>query len=99
MNLPETEHEVLTIEKEQDTGIDTSAGAKVILFNDDHHTFDDVITQVIKAIHCDHKRAENVAWTVHNEGKCEVYTGAVEECLHVSAVLEEIHLKTEIEFL
>lgn len=89
-----------TIEKikEADTGIDTSTGAKVILFNDDWHTFDEVIYQLILAIKCSYKTGEKMAWTVHTEGKCKVYEGQMEECLHVSAVLEEIELRTQIDF-
>jgi len=35
---------------EVDTEINTAY--KVILYNDDHHTFDEVITQLIKAVNC-----------------------------------------------
>ena len=92
--------ETLTVveEKIDEQGIDTTGEAKVILFNDDWHTFDDVIIQLIRAIHCTYKIAESMAWTVHNEGECRVYEGMVEECLSVSAVLEEIDLKTQIDF-
>ena len=87
-----------TLVLENPTDVDTTDGARVILFNDNVHTFDEVITQLIKAIRCSESRAENMAWTVHNEGKCEVYVGPVDECLSVSAILEEIGLKTSIEF-
>ena len=90
--------ETIVEEKTADTGIDTTGEAKVILFNDDWHTFDDVIYQLILAINCSYKIAEKMALTVHNEGKCKVYEGSMEECLHVSAVLEEIDLKTQIDF-
>ncbi len=88
--------ETLEILKPADT--DTTGNARVILFNDDWHSFDEVIIQLIRAIHCSHKIAEQMAYTVHNSGKCKVYAGAVEECLTVSAVLEEIDLKTSIDF-
>ncbi|MBK9733138.1 MAG: ATP-dependent Clp protease adaptor ClpS [Chitinophagaceae bacterium] len=90
------ETEVLAIEKT--AGPDTTGGAHVILFNDDYHTFDDVIFQLILAINCSYKAGEKMAQTVHTEGKCKVYEGAMEECLSVSAILEEINLKTEIGF-
>ncbi|MBA2421835.1 MAG: ATP-dependent Clp protease adaptor ClpS [Chitinophagales bacterium] len=88
--------ETLEILKPSDT--DTTGEARVILFNDEWHSFDEVIFQLIRAIHCSHKVAEQMANTVHNSGKCKVYEGAVEECLSVSAVLEEIDLKTSIDF-
>ena len=91
--------ETITLEKPADTGTDITDGGRVILFNDEVHSFDDVILQLMKAIHCTYEQGEKMAWIVHTEGKCEVYRGGVEECLHVSAVLEEIKLKTTIDFL
>ena len=49
--------------------------AKVILFNDDIHTFDEVITQLIKATRCSEAEAEGLAWEVHNNGKAAVFSG------------------------
>ena len=82
-------------EKDEDTA--TQEPAKVILFNDDVHTFDEVIGQLIKAIHCDSTRAEAIAWEVHTQGKAMVYEGPIPECLKVSHILEEIDLHTQIE--
>ncbi len=72
--------------------------AKVILFNDDVHSFDEVIEQLIKAINCTYERAESLAFEVHNKGKACVYDGDLNECLRVSAILEEIALHTQIEY-
>ncbi len=82
-------------QKDEDTL--TQEPAKVILFNDDVHTFDEVIEQLIKAIHCDTTRAEAIAWEVHMTGKAAVYEGPMPECLRVSHILEEIALHTQIE--
>ncbi len=83
--------------QEQDEDTKTQEPAKVILFNDDVHTFDEVIGQLIKAIHCDSTRAEAIAWEVHTQGKAVVYEGPMPDCLKVSHVLEEIGLHTQIE--
>lgn len=72
--------------------------ARVLLHNDDWHTFDEVIDQLIIAIRCSDKTAENMAWTVHTKGVCQVFEGNLEKCFEVSAVLEEIDLKTEVSF-
>ena len=69
---------------------------KVYLFNDNFHTFDEVIGQVCKAIACSEERAEKVAWEVHTRGKSLVYGGDISECLRVSSVLEEIGLHTQV---
>jgi ATP-dependent Clp protease adapter protein ClpS len=70
----------------------------VILFNDDYHTFDEVIVQILKATHCSIQKAEQYTWEVHHNGKSNVYQGLLTDCLFVSAVLEEIDLKTHIEY-
>jgi len=87
------------IEKEQETGVDVAIQepAKVILYNDEVHTFEEVITQIIKATRCDLTKAEALTWEVHNSGKAIVYQGEVPKCVQVSGVLEEIELMTQIE--
>lgn len=68
----------------------------VVLFNDDWHTFDEVITQLIKAVGCTFEQARGFAFEVHVKGKAYVYTGSMQECLRVSSILEEIGLHTQI---
>lgn len=70
---------------------------RVILFNDEIHTFDEVIHQVMKATGCPLEQARKHAWTVHTEGKDRVYEGSFEECFRVQGVLSEIQLVTQIE--
>lgn len=70
---------------------------RVILFNDEIHTFDEVIMQLIKATGCTTSKAEKIAWTVHTEGKATAYEGGFEDCFRVQGVLREIQLVTEIE--
>ncbi|GEM_PF-491620 len=81
----------------EDEEVITQEPTKVILYNDDVHAFDEVITQIIKAIKCTSQHAESLAWDVHNNGKAVVYTGELVKCMEVSSVLEEIKLMTEIE--
>lgn len=83
---------------EIDTGIGVGNACKVILFNDEWHTFDEVIDQLVKAVKCSHDKAEEYAWEVHNKGKACVYDGDLQECLKVSGILEEIALHTQIEY-
>jgi len=84
-------------EQEVSEEVTTQEPAKVILFNDDVHTFDDVIGQLIKAIRCTLEKAESLAWEVHTKGKALVYTGELARCVEVSGILEEIQLMTQIE--
>lgn len=69
---------------------------KVVLFNDDWHTFDEVIVQLIKAVRCSFDRARDFAFEVHVKGQAVVYNGMLQECLRVSSILEEIKLNTQI---
>ena len=84
-------------EKDQDTDVLVEHPAKVILFNDEEHTFDEVIGQIIKATGCDVQKAEALTWEVHTAGKAMVYQGEMTKCVQVSGVLEEIELMTQIE--
>ena len=69
---------------------------RVILYDDDIHTFDEVINQIMKATGCARPIAEDLTMKVHNEGKAIVFEGEFEECLMVDSVLKEIQLVTEI---
>lgn len=76
----------------------TTENAQVKLINDDWHTFPEVIHQIIKATGCSIQKAEKCTNEVHYNGFSIVYSGQVESCLEVSAVLEEIDLTTEVVF-
>ena len=76
--------------------VNTGLESRVVLYNDDWHTFDEVIAQLIKAIHCSFEKARAHAFEVHIKGKSIVFTGQMKDCLRVSGILEEIELTTEI---
>ena len=76
--------------------VNTGLESRVVLYNDDWHTFDEVIAQLIKAIHCSFEKARAHAFEVHIKGKSIVFTGQLKDCLRVSGILEEIELTTEI---
>ncbi|MCX7984024.1 MAG: ATP-dependent Clp protease adaptor ClpS [Bacteroidetes bacterium] len=82
---------------EHDVDVLVDHPATVILFNDNVHTFDEVIHQLIKALGCSTAKAEELTWQVHTNGKAAVYEGPMNECLRVSSILEEIALHTQIE--
>lgn len=94
--MPTTIQKPVT-EQEKDVDVLVQEPAKVILYNDEVHTFDEVIAQIIKAIRCDSVKAEALTWEVHNTGKSVVFEGPMDECMQVSGVLEEIALHTQIE--
>lgn len=87
--------EVEVLEKEQEDEEEKTPW-RVILYDDDIHTFDEVIGQLKKALKCNQARAEKLTRKVHNEGKAQVFKGSFEECFKVNGVLKEIQLITEI---
>ena len=84
-------------QEDKDTDVLIEQPAKVILFNDEIHSFDEVIGQIIKATGCDTSKAETLTWEVHTSGKAMVFEGQMDNCLKVSHILEEIALNTQIE--
>ena len=90
---PDVEVDVLEEELEDE---EEKTPWRVILYDDDVHTFDEVIEQLIKALGCSQSHAEDLTYKVHNEGKATVYEGSFEECFEVNGVLKEIQLVTEI---
>lgn len=70
---------------------------RLILFNDDVHSFEEVIFQVMKATGYSQDKAENITIEAHQKGRAIVYEGDFEKCFKIDRVLKEIDLKTEIE--
>ncbi|MDR9388121.1 MAG: ATP-dependent Clp protease adaptor ClpS [Balneolaceae bacterium] len=92
-NKPATTEETLELEE-----VDTSASEpwRVILYNDEDHTFEEVIAQLIKAIQCTKEKASRLTLEVHHQGSAVVYEGEFDKALRVKSILEEIDLITEI---
>lgn len=86
-----------TVEHTVDKEVLIQSPARVVLFNDQVHTFEEVIGQLIKALRCDSSEAEGLTWEVHNSGKASVFEGPMDDCVKVSGVLEEIALHTQIQ--
>ena len=87
---------IIITDIEDDNGIGNGLGTKVVLFNDNVHTFEQVISQLMKAIKCSEETAFYHANTIHTKGQSDVYKGKIERCLTVSSILNEINLKTTI---
>ena len=68
----------------------------VILFNDDIHSFDEVIMQLIKATGCSSVEAARTALKAHFTGKALAFAGSFPECYRVNGALRAIQLTTEI---
>ena len=84
------------IEISEDVDVSIGLESKVILYNDDWHTFDEVIMQIVKAIRCSFDEASKKAFETHIKGMSVIYNGGFKDCLKVSSILEEIALHTQI---
>jgi ATP-dependent Clp protease adapter protein ClpS len=69
----------------------------VILLNDEWHTFEDVILQLMKATGCSIEEAQEITWKVHTDGEAVCYSGPIERCEHVALILEEIDLAVKLQ--
>lgn len=76
--------------------LDVVTSAKLLLFNDDWHSFDEVIFQLVKALRCNTRYAHMLTTKVHFNGKATIFKGEIEQCLTIAMILEEIDLRTTI---
>ena len=80
----------------EDTTTEIGLESRVVLYNDDWHSFEEVIVQLMKATKCPFEQARDFAFEVHVKGKAIVFNGTITTCLKVSSILEEIALNTQI---
>lgn len=105
--LPETERisetivrtltEMIPGETHEESGGGTAGPYVVILYNDDHHGFDEVILQVQKATGHPLERAIEITLEAHTHGRAIAYTGDHADCLRAARILRQIRLEVEID--
>jgi len=80
------------------TDVDTEQEPKIVVFNDNHNSFDHVIMCLVT--YCKHSvtQAEQCAWIIHTKGKYAVKHGSLEELLPINEALGANDLTTEIQF-
>jgi ATP-dependent Clp protease adaptor protein ClpS len=88
----------LVITKERDaSSVELGNPWQVVLFNDEVHSFDEVIIQIRKATGYPVERAANITFRVHKNGKAIVYIGDLAACEKVAAILGQIKLTISLE--
>ncbi|HTH81694.1 MAG TPA: ATP-dependent Clp protease adaptor ClpS [Mucilaginibacter sp.] len=70
---------------------------RLILWNDDHNTFDHVINCMMKYLDYTEPQAERIAWKVHNEGKCAVLEGSFTEVEVYRKILQQEGLTVSVD--
>lgn len=86
----ETEIDILVKESLQST-------KRIIVYNDDVNSFENVIDCLVK--YCKHEgnQAEQCAMIIHYNGKCSVKEGSFDELLPIYTALLDNKLSAEIE--
>ena len=69
----------------------------LVLFNDDHNTFDHVIDTLIECCEHDLHQAEQCALITHFKGKCGVKEGKLEELKPIHKEMGKRDLTVEIQ--
>lgn len=70
---------------------------RVLLYNDDFHSMDEVVLQIQKATGYSLEKSEAIMLEAHTTGAAIVYVGEQDECAKVAAVLEQIGLSVAVE--
>jgi ATP-dependent Clp protease adaptor protein ClpS len=93
-----TTGETETIELE-DVKLDLSflEDSKLVLFNDDHNSFDKVIMAIIIYCQISSAKAAELTVKIHNEGKAVVKYGSRDKLEPIAKVFGESDLTCEIE--
>lgn len=94
-----------SVETEEEVQVDSlirellEPSKAIVLWNDDHNTFEHVILCLIK--HCGHSmvQAEQCAMIVHNNGKCSIKQGDMKKLKPIKEKLEQEDLTVTIEKL
>lgn len=89
--------ELIETEVKTDLEVKVSKGWQIVLYNDDHNTFDDVILALVKVCGHDAEQAEQCAVLVHFKGKCAVKNGDYKDLEPRCTALLERDLTAEIE--
>ena len=74
-----------------------TAGFNLVLYNDEHNTFDHVIEMLISVCSHDPTQAEQCALLVHFKGRCTVMSGTYDELEPKCTMLLNADLTAEIE--
>ena len=74
-----------------------TAGFNLVLYNDEHNTFDHVIEMLVSVCGHDATQAEQCALLVHFKGKCTVKSGAYDDMVPIHQSLSDRDLTVELQ--
>ena len=81
--------------RQEDYAAGNSGPYIVILYNDDYHSFDEVVFQLQKATGYAMEPCIAIMLEAHTLGRAVAFTGSESECERVASVLRQIRLQVE----
>lgn len=85
------------LEEKKDSSEKVKKARALVLYNDDHHTFDYVIDALVDVCEHDPMQAEQCTYIVHYKGKCEVKKGSFKDLKPLKDALIERELNATID--
>lgn len=80
-----------------DVTVEDLLGSKLVVYNDDHNSFEYVIECFCAYLKHSSEQAEQLAWIIHNKGKATVKDGTKTELEPYHRALVDAGLSAEIE--
>ena len=80
------------LESEEAANLDFHAS---VLFNDEIHTFEEVISSLVRALPCVARDAKEFAHTVDREGRATIKVGRFEDCKKVKNIVERTTTRSQ----
>ncbi len=77
--------------------IGTGLPAQIVVFNDDHNTFEWVIECFMQVLRHASEQAEQLALIIHNKGKATVKSGTKKDLIPLCEALLDRGLSAEVE--
>jgi ATP-dependent Clp protease adaptor protein ClpS len=93
---PQTTTTVLPERSESEAETGGGHGYIVIVYNNEHNTYAEVISILMQATACTQEEAEIETWEVDHLGQSVVHHGGQEECERVAAVIRTIGIHVEV---
>ena len=87
-----------TVERTDLQGADASEQESwmVVVYNNDHNTYDEVMMILMIATHCTVDEAEIETWEVDHLGKSCVHFADKDECETVARIIRQIGIEVEV---
>jgi len=94
--LAEPEIDIRDLPQYDDEDVDAGDGPYVvILYNDDYHGFEEVVSQIQKATGHPLEKCVGIMLEAHTRGRAIAFTGSQEACDRAAGVLRQIRLQVE----